>query len=268
MEQLKEIFQSIFIQFKDFIPKLLGAIVLLIVGWIIAKTIASVIHKLLVKINADKLTEKLNEIDFFAKANFEIKLSTILSKTIYYFLLLTFVIAATEFLGLTIISQQISEILNFIPRLIAAAIVFMVGAIAANFVRNAVSTAFRSLGIPSGNLISGFIFYFLLITISISALAQAGMDTDFLTQNLQIVLGGIVIAFAVGFGFASRPVLNNILAAGYTKRRFDIGMNIKIGDIQGKVVDIDNTCLILMTEKGSKVVIPQSEVITSKVEVF
>jgi len=268
MEQLKEIFESLFNQFKDLFPKLIGAVVLLIVGWMIAKVIASVVQKILLGIKADKLTEKLNEIDIFQKANLDLKVSVILSKTLYYFILLTFIIAATEFLGLTIISQQIADILNFIPKAIAASIVFLVGVIFANFVRNAVSTTFRSLGIPSGKLISSFIFYFLLITISITALSQTGMDTKFLTQNIQILLSGIVVAFAIGFGFASRPVLRNILSAGYTKQKFMIGSTIKIGEYTGVIIDIDTTALTLEIENGRRVIVPQSEIVSTTVELL
>jgi len=268
MEQLKEIFYTLFTQFRDVFPKLLGAVGLLIVGWILAKVFSSIIKKLLISIKADRVTDKLLEIDIIQKANIDVKLSTALSKIIYYFLLLTFIIAATEFLGLTIVSQQIAELLNYIPQLIAASIVFLAGVVLANFVRNAINTTFISLNIPSGKLISGFIFYFLLITISISALSQAGMDTAFLTQNIQIVLGGIVVAFAVGFGYASRPVLKNILAAGYSKRKFQIGMSIRIGEYEGQIIDIDNTAVTLSTDTGSQIIIPQSEVITAKVEVL
>ncbi len=268
MNELREIFESLFNQFKELFPKLLGAIVLLVLGWLIAKTLASIIQKILIGIKADKLTDKLKDIDIFAKSNLDIRLSTIVSKTIYYFVLLTFTIAATEFLGLLIISKQIADILNFIPKAIAAGIVFLVGVIFANFIRNAISTAFRSLGIPSGNLISAFIFYFLLITISITALAQTGMDTDFLTQNIQILLSGIVIAFAVGFGLASRPILRNLLAAGYSKQKINIGMTIKVCEVVGQVIDIDSTAVTLLQENDHKVIIPQSEIISSKIEIF
>lgn len=268
MLQLKQIFDSIFLQFSIMVPKILGSIILLLVGWAIAKVVASVVEKILIGIKADRLADKINEIDIFQKANFDIKISSLLPKVLYYFILLTFIIAATDFLGLTIISQQITDILEFIPKAIAAAIVFLVGVIFANFVRNAINTTFRSLGIPSGKLISSFIFYFLLITISITALSQTGMDTLFLTQNIQIILGGIIVAFAVGFGFASRPVLNNILAAGYTKQKFMIGMHIQVGTYEGMIVDIDNTALTLQLANERRVIIPQSDIISSKVEVL
>lgn len=268
MEQLKEIFSTLFQQFKDTFPRLLGALALFIVGWILAKMLSSAIKKLLISIKVDQLTNKLNEIDIIERSNLNLKASTFLSKTIYYALLLIFIIAASDFLGFEVVSQQISDILNYIPRFIAASIVFVVGIIVANFVRNAISTTFKSLSIPSGKLISGFVFYFLLVTISITALEQGGMDTNFLTENIQIVLGGIVIAFAVGFGFSSRTVLKNLLASNYTKRKFDIGDVIKIGDYKGKIIQIDSTAVTLILDDKHKVVIPQHDIINNPIEVF
>lgn len=268
MNQLKEIFTTLFQQFKDTFPRLLGALVLLILGWILAKVLSGIVKKFLVSIKADQLTNKLNEIDIIERSNLDIKASTFLSKTIYYALLLIFIIAASDFLGFEVVSQQISDILNYIPRFIAASIVFVVGIVVANFVRNAVSTAFKSLNIPSGKLISGFIFYFLLVTISITALEQGGMDTHFLTENIQIVLGGIVIAFAIGFGYSSRTVLKNLLAANYTKRKFEVGDIIKVGEYKGKIAQIDSTSVILILDNNHKVVIPQHDIINNPIEVF
>ncbi|MCP4443653.1 MAG: mechanosensitive ion channel [Aureispira sp.] len=268
MDQLRQIFSTLFQQFKDTFPRLLGALALIILGWVLAKLLSGVVKRLLVSVKADRLTSKLNEIDIIERANLNIKASTFLSKTIYYALLLIFIIAASDFLGFEVVSQQISDILNYIPRFIAASIVFVVGIIVANFVRNAISTTFRSLNIPSGKLISGFVFYFLLVTISITALEQGGMDTDFLTENIQIVLGGIVVAFAVGFGFSSRTVLKNILAANYTKRKFEVGDLIKIGDYKGKIYQIDSTSVVLILSDEHKVVIPQHDIINNRIEIF
>ena len=240
MEQLRQIFEKLFESFTDLFPNLLGSIVLVGVGWVIAKALATITQGVLRAVKADKLTEKLSEVDVFANANVDLKLSTLLSKTIFYFIFLTFIIAATEFLGLTIISQQVSDMLNFIPKAIAAFMVFLVGVIFVNFLRNIIDTTFRSLNIPSAKLISGFIFYFLLMTIGITALSQTGMDTDFLTSNIQIILIGMVVAFSVGFGLSSRPILKNILASGYTKQKFMIGITLKIGEIEGEVIDIDS----------------------------
>ncbi|MCH2045962.1 MAG: mechanosensitive ion channel, partial [Saprospiraceae bacterium] len=248
---------------------LLGAFLLLVAGWLIARTLSKVVKRLLVAVKADRLTDKLKEIEVVQRSGLELSASSFLSKTIYYALWLIFIIAASDSLGMSIVSKQIADILNYMPRFIAASIVFVVGIIVANFVKNAVSTAFKSLNIPSGKLISSFIFYFLLLTLSITALEQAGMDTDFLTENIQIILGGIVIAFAVGFGLSSRTMLQNILASSYAKKKFQLGDEIKVDEYQGTIIQLDNVSVTLFVEEGARrVVIPQHQIMNTKVEII
>ncbi len=269
MEQLQVILTTLIAQFSALIPKLLSAIVLIVLGRILAKTISVVLKRILEAIKIDKMTEKLQEVDLFSKSGMEVKASAILSQLIYYIIFLIFATAASDALGLAIVSQQITAIINLIPKIITAGILFAGGTILANIIKKVLETAFRSLNIPSGKIMAGVVFYFLLITISITALEQTGLNTAFLTQNLQILLIGIIIAFAVGFGFSSRDLLKNMLASSYAKKIFGVGQIVKIGEYKGTIVSVDrNSVTILLDQSGHKVIVPQHEIINSKVEVF
>ena len=181
-------------QFFSAVPKVLLALVIIIVGIIISKIIAGIVKRLLGKIGVDRLGEKLSEIDIVQQSNVSIKISSILSKFIYYILLLFFMIASAEALGMPAISNLVSDIINFIPNLIVAIIMLILGLLVAEALKNIVLTALKSLGIPSANMISSFIFYFILITVFVSALRQAAVETEFLETNLSILIAGIVFA--------------------------------------------------------------------------
>jgi len=269
MEQLQTILAALVAQFSALLPKLLSAIILIVLGRILAKTVSMVLKRILEAIKIDKMTEQLQEVDLFSKSGVEVKASAILSQLIYYIIFLIFATAASDALGLAIVSQQITAIINLIPKIITAGILFAGGTILANIIKKILETAFRSLNIPSGKIMAGVVFYFLLITISITALEQTGLNTAFLTQNLQILLIGIVIAFSVGFGFSSRDLLKNMLASSYSKKHFSIGQIVKIGDYKGVITGIDRTSLtILLDQSGHKVIVPQHEIINSKIELF
>ena len=74
----------------------------------------------------------------------------------------------------------------------------------AEFFRSVLETTMKSLGIPSATMIANFFFYFLFINIVIVALSQAEINTDFLSQNISLIIGGIVFAFALAYGIASK----------------------------------------------------------------
>ncbi len=253
--------------FIDVVPKIFGALAIIIVGLIIAKLIAKLIKNLLDKIGIDKLADKLQEIDIISKANVKISFSKIISKIVYYFLLLVFITAGTDVLGMDAISTLFSDLLQFIPKLLVALIILVIGIIFSEALRKIILTTCKSLGIPSASLISSFVFYFMIVNILIVALTQASIDTDFLSSNISIIIGGIVAAFSIGYGFASKDIVANFLASYYSKDKFTIGDRISVDGYSGEIVDIDRSSVTLSTD-GKKLIVPMQKMINENIEII
>lgn len=244
--------------FIDAFPKVFGAILIALIGLVISRIFSSSIKKVLTKINIDKIGEKLNEIDIVAKSKMNIKISAIVSKVVYYFLLLFFFVAAADTLDMPAVSNLVSDIFNLVPNIIVAGIILIVGTLLADLLRALAQSTLESLGIPSARMISSLVFYFLFINIIISALSQAKVDTDFLAQNIHLLIGGIVLAFAIGYGLASKNTMANFLASFYIKNKVNIGQTITLDDLKGKVTEIDKSTLTIVQESGEKVLFPLS----------
>ncbi len=252
--------------FINGVPNFVSAIVIILLGLIISKFVAKMILKLLQSINADKIGEKLNSIDIIAQSNIQIKISEFFSKIIYYVLVLFFLVMATDVLNMPAVSELVAGIFKFIPNVISALIFLIIGLLIADFIKNIVYTACNSLGIPSAKLISSFLFYFLLINVIISALSQAKINTEFLSQNISLVIGGGVLAFAIGYGLASKNVVANYLASFYSKDKFKVGDRVTINDVTGNISELDKTSITIDTQ-NSKVIIPLSKVTSEKIEI-
>ena len=95
-------------------------------------------------------------------------------------------------------------------------------------------------------------------------LSQAEIDTTFLSQNISIILGGIVAAFAIGYGLASKDLMSNLVAAFYTKKQFNVGDKVTIEGETGVITSTENSKIEIKTESG-KVVIPFSKTLKEKV---
>lgn len=258
---------SMLVQFFNAAPKLAAATVLVLVGWFVSRGVSFFLEKILVAAKVDKLGEKLLQIEFLQSSNIEIKISAILSKVLFYLLMMVFVIAATDSLGLELVSKQVEKIIDFIPRLITGVVIFLGGAFMASLIKKAINTTTKSLGISSGRILADLVFYFLVITFSITALEQAGINTDFLKDNLSIILTGAVAAFALGYGLASRDAMANLLAGFYTRNRFKVGDIVRVGNIKGEIVDIDATSVCIQS-KESKFILPIKQLSVNNVEVF
>ncbi len=248
-----EILKSLLFQLTSTLPNLLVALVFIIAGYYIAKLTARFLQTLLRKIGLDSITEKINDIDIVRKSNLKIQLSSIIAKTVYYFIFLVFIIAATDSLRMPAISDLVMKVVNFIPNALVALIVLLVGLLAANGMKNIIFKTCRSLNIPSASIISNAVFYFIFISVGISALNQAQIDTTFLRNNLTVILGGVVAAFALGYGLASKEVMLNLMASYYSKGNITVGDTVQIGNLKGKVIHIDNSTVKL--QSGEQLII-------------
>jgi len=226
------------------LPKFLGAIGLLILLYVIAKIVRKVVRIFLEKMKVDKLAEKFEEIDIISKNNIKIVPSAIIAGAI------------SDMLHLTTISNYLTGLITYLPKVFTAFAFLIVGFLFSEFIRKGIYTAGKSVGIPSAKVISSVIFYFLIINVFISALTQAGIDTEFIQSNLTMIIGGVVMAFALGYGLASKDMMSSILAGFYNKRLKE-GDFVTIDGVKGTIESITNVDLILTNQDG-KTVIPLS----------
>ncbi|WP_128547922.1 mechanosensitive ion channel family protein [Larkinella soli] len=260
-------FTTLINQFIDFVPRIIGAAFIMAIGFGVAKGLALLVCKVLERVGFNRIGDRLTEIDFIKRLNTEIKLSDIVAKVLYYFVLLIFLMAATETLGVSAITEMVKSLVDFIPHLIAAAIMIQVGVLLADALKGAVVTLCQSFNIASGRLLGMIVFFFFLIITLISALGQAGINTELLESSFNLLIGGVIFAFAIGYGIASRDVMANILSSFYSKNRFHEGQTIRVGEIKGTIVQIDNTSLTLQTD-STVTIIPLQTLQSQSVEVF
>lgn len=248
------------------LPNVIGAIFLIIVGWFLAKFIAFLIKKLLVAVKLDNLMDKLDLNETLSSANIEIKPSHVVSKFVYWVIILIFFTTASDAMGWVGVSGAISDLLNYLPRLFSAIIVFVLGLYIAAIVKDVLKGIFASMSFPTGTAISTFAYYIIVIIISLTALNQAGVDTSVITTNLNIILGGVVLAFAVSFGLGAKDTLANIISAFYLKSDLKKGQKVSIGDVSGTIEKIEKTAVSIKTQDGM-VIIPTKKLASENITI-
>ncbi len=260
-------FNDMIRSFMTFFYNLIGAVVILLIGWGVAKMVAAVSKKMLEQVGADKVGEKLNDIDAIKSLKMDIKLSSIISKTLYYFILIFMLRPAADTLGVPAISDMVKLLVEFIPKLISSALMLSAGVFLADALKNFVITLCKSFNIAAGKLIGTAIFFFLLIIFVIQSVAQVGINTSLLESSFNLLVGGIIFSFAIGYGFASKEILLNIISSFYSKNRYREGQVIAIDGIKGEIVAMDNTTITLKTE-DSKTIFPLQVLQSKTVTVF
>ena len=115
--------------------------------------------------------------------------------------------------------------------------------------RNILDT-FKSMQISGSSLVSNIAFYVIVVFVSITALNQAGVNTEIITSNLTLILGSVLVSFTIAFGLGARDIITRLLFGFYTRRNFEIGQHIKTKKIEGVIQEIDNICISIKTEQG------------------
>lgn len=260
-------FKTLISDFFAVIPNVVGAIVVFIIGYLFAKIIASIIRRALKAVGVDKLGDKLNAIDIVQDNNVEVVPSKLFAKIFYYITLLFVTVLATDVLQVEAVSKLMTDLVSYTPNILVAIILLGVGLLVADAVKGVVISACESFNIPSAKLIGNVAFFLILIVVLVSALSQLGIETNFMITVITIILGGIVLAFSLGYGLASRGTMANFLASRQNDNKFGIGDTIAIDGTKGTIIDIDSSAITLQTSE-SKIIIPLYKFASEKIEVF
>jgi len=256
--KLKEAINSLWHETLDALPAVLFGILILIVGWLIALLISKIIFSLLKRSKSLGVGKLLSMNDLSDKINFNVSFPALVSKVVFWFIFLFFLVAASETLGWTTVSKEISGFVGYLPKIFTSLIIFALGYTLVKLLRDIIKGVTKSTGIALGNFMAEFVFYFLLIVVSLTALAQAGVNISIISTHLYIILGGAVAALAIALGLGSRQVVSDLLKNYYNKSVVNVGDKISYKELSGTVLSISKTSIVIEHQQG-KSVIPSKE---------
>lgn len=240
------------------------ALAILLVGWLLARLLRLVTAKMFGSWTK-RLTPRIARI----MGNSEIRAglqSTSANRSVargaemlvFWIVFLVFVTIATESLGLDIVSGWLTGVVRFVPRILGALFVVFLGTLIASAVRTAVTAAATSAGFSYAQAVGRMARIGVLLISVIVALDQVGLDVAFLIVLVAVVAGAMLGGAALAFGLGARTSVSNILASHYLVDTFKVGHRIRIGDVEGKILEITPTSVIVEADQG-RTVIPASQ---------
>ncbi|MBK9737229.1 MAG: mechanosensitive ion channel [Saprospiraceae bacterium] len=265
-DNILEALQSMLIGMLSAIPKFITAIIIIVAGIMISRIVMAIVSKTLHSIKIDDLGNKINQIDILSKNNLEIKLSLVIGKMVYYMMMLIFVMAAVGVLDMPVLAELIKDLITFVPNLLVAFFILIGGLLLADILKNVVETTCKSIGMPSASIIASFVFYFIFINVIIVAMSQAKINTEFFAQNISIIIAGGVLAFSIGYGFASKDLVASFLASYYTKDKFLVGDKVTVNGVTGVIINIDKSSVTV--DSGDRdIIIPLNKILQDNIEI-
>lgn len=252
---------------------------LILIIHLIASLCAFFIKKALQAIHIDRFFEKTRSYEILTRAEIIIKPSLIIYRFVYWVLLMLFLITViltwSQTGGTNVptgfdpakIQNEINAFVQYLPALFSGIALFIIGINIANLVHRIILIAINSLSLAAAKMVSKLVYYFLVIITVITSLNQIGIDTGIISLSLIVGLGAIFLAASISYGFASKDVLSNMLAAFFSRKNYEIGQKIKIDDIEGVIIKINNISITIQTP-SDKVIIPSSDLINKQVHIL
>jgi len=206
-----ETLHTFLLQVGAFLPKALLAVAIAIAGWLVAKAIRFAVVKALRSINFHILTERARIDAFLQMGGSTADTTAVLGMLVYWLTIIAALILACNSLGLTYVTDLLSRIALFVPRVILAVVILAFGAYFANFIDGSVSLYGRNVGFDEAPLLGRLARYAVLLFVVLIALDQLGIAGDIIRQSFLIILAGIVLALALAFGLGGQRWAANLL---------------------------------------------------------
>lgn len=176
--------------------------------------------------------------------------SEIVASVLFWIVLLFFLTAATDALGMPVLATWLAGISEYLPRLLMAALLLLAGVLGGNLAREAVRTALVASGTSWGELLGRVAQVVIVAVAVITAVDQLGVESRFLTATVTIVIGAAIGGTAIAFGLGARAEVANIIAAHYVRQFYRIGHTVRVGEIEGKILAFTPTAVIVESPAG------------------
>lgn len=229
-----------------FLPRLVGAVLVLVVGWILAKAARYVVERLLRRAGQLMPARLLGD-ERDTWATFVVRVLGILT---FWLVILLAAGSAAEVLGFDALTVGFSGLAIHFPRLIAAVLVLLGGIIGGNFAANWIRTSARTARIAYGDSAARAARACIVLLASVVALSQAGIDSTLLVIAVATVLGAFLGSVALAFGLGARATVANIVGAHYVQRAYNVNQRIRIGEHEGRILEIRPTAVLLDAADG------------------
>jgi drug/metabolite transporter superfamily protein YnfA len=252
LEELPNILSRWWDQLITFSPKLLGAIILVIMGWIVARIFKALSIRL-----AAILNRILNR--FFTKGNlagFQLSgaLTNLFGKIIFWATLIFFATAATEILGLNAFSLWLNRLATYFPKIFAGILIIVFGVLLSALGRDLTLSATEATHIAYSRLLGRVVQGTILFSAIIIGLNQVGIEVTFIVTLLSIVIGSILGSLALALGFGTKDLTSNLISGHHLQKVYQPGQNVRFGNVEGTILELTPTSMVLSTEEGRMIV--------------
>jgi small-conductance mechanosensitive channel len=250
-EVLQSSFNQAFHNVIQFAPRVVAMVVVLVVGYIAASLIGRIVTLLSEKIGLQRAAEHSGLAQSMQHMGIKRNVSAVIGTIVFWLLMCTFLMAAFNILELTGLSNAMQTVVNYIPKLLVATVVVVVGLLIASFLRGVIATSADRVGITYADKLATACYYVLALFTFFTALGQLDVKLELLQNLILIAFGALAVGFGLAFGLGGRDVIGGILAGYYVRQRLQAGDHVSVAGMEGVVREVGPVSTVIETaEEG------------------
>jgi hypothetical protein len=242
-------FTEVFTQIIGIAPKVLGMVVVIFFGFIIAKFVAKIVTKLSEKIGLQLAAERSGLATSMSAMGIRRNVPNIVGAIIFWLLISVFLMAGFSILGLDSVTQAMQRIVNYIPLLLVATVVVVIGLLVAQFLRGVIATSADRLGISYAEHLANGCYYVLAALTFVAAFDQLNIKFALLENLILMTFGALAVGFGLALGLGGRDVMAGILSGYYVRQRLQSGDHVTVGHMEGTVREVGPVATIIETDE-------------------
>lgn len=245
LEQIRIAFSQLWVDLVNWTPRLVIGLLLVVFAVVVAKVVERVLRRVLKRIGIDGALGALGLDAVGSSVGLTKALSDLIPRFVFYLLLFLFARTAADAMGLEPISAAIGSFMAYLPNVLAATLVLVLGGAGAQFAGRAVTRAAEGTGIEFAGSMGAMAGAILLFVVVVTAISQLKIDTEIVRILTWSSLGMLVLAFGLSFGLGTRGITRSIVAGFYARKTFEMGRRIEIGGESGRLTAITPTQTLL-----------------------
>jgi len=249
-----------------FLPRLAGAIALLLIGLLITRLVARLLLRAMQAAGVDRLAERAGVTSVLQTSGLGASLAGVIARAVRIFLTIVVIFAALSLLGLQFLSVSLNQAILALPRIFIAAGLLLGGAVVAGMARQRTDRLTYQLDfpVPLGQMAQIAVLGIFIII----AAAEVGISTTILLVLIAVLLGAVSGTFTLAFGLGSREVARALSAGRYLRHDYRVGQEIAFGEVRGRITRIHSTSTMLDAGEGRSIRVPNHLLIDSIVTIY
>ena len=265
LTELKAALTDMMNDFAQFLPKLLLASILLLIGYALAKILSRTIRAIFEKLGVNNFLERSGFASQLQRAGIKASPGSFAATVAFWLTMLFVVKIAAQSASIQDISDIVIAIISFMPNALTAALILLFGFIVADVIKNAVFNALDQMGLEYARTLSKVLFGFIFILILTVALSKINIQTELLNATVQILLGSLALALALALGLGLKRLAGSIVSGVYSRDIYKVGTELEFEGETMTVAGIGPVTTKLKRQDGGFVIIPNETLVSQPI---